>query len=112
METVMDLDATSLKRIKMFATFLQQAKEAGTKPSFFTTPTENGDNITAVATLNGEKRNVGILFWDINALQERGLVDILDDDDLALGMNITDSMIEDVEQILSFANTELKNFEA
>ena len=106
----MDLDATSLERIKIFATFLQQAKEAGTKPSFFTTPTENGDNITATAIINGEKQNVGILFWDVSALQERGLVDILDDDDLALGMNITDGMIEDAEHILMFANKELKRF--
>lgn len=104
----MNLDATSLKRIKMFAEFLQQTKEAGIKPSFVTTPTENGDNITATAIINGEKQNVGILFWDVSALQERGLVDILDDDDLALGMNITDGMIEDAEHILTFANTELK----
>ena len=63
-----------------------------------------------MATINGEKQNVGLLFWDIRALQEQGLVDILDDDDLALGMNITDSMIEDAEHILMFANKELKRF--
>ena len=51
---------------------------------------------------------MGILFWDVNALQKRGLVDILDDDDLALGMNITDGMLEDAERIMTFANTELK----
>ena len=44
----MDLDATSLKRIKIFAEFLQKTKEVGIKPSFFTTPTEHGDNITAM----------------------------------------------------------------
>ena len=106
----MPFDATSLERIKIFAEFLKQTKEIGIKPSFFTTPTENGDNITAMATINGEKQNMGLLFWDIRALQEQGLVDILDDDDLALGMNITDSMIEDAEHILMFANKELKRF--
>ena len=103
----MNLDATSLKRIKMFAEFLQKAKEVGIKPSFVTTPTEHGDNITAIATINGEKQNSGILFWDVNALQKQGLVDILDDDDLALGMNITDGIFQDAEHILTFANTEL-----
>ena len=106
----MELDVASLERIKIFAEFLQKTKEVGIKPSFVTTPTENGDNITATATINGEKQNVGILFWDVGALQERGLIDILDDDDLALGMNITDSMIEDAGHILIFANTELKKF--
>ena len=106
----MNLDSTSLERIKIFAEFLKQTKEVGIKPSFFTTPTEHGDNITAMATINGEKQNAGLLFWDIRALQERGLVDILDDDDLALGMNITDSMLEDAEHILMFANKELKRF--
>ena len=52
----MNLDATSLKRIKMFAEFLQQTKEVGIKPSFVTTPTENGDNITATAIINGENK--------------------------------------------------------
>ena len=107
----MNLDATSLERIKTFAEFLKQTKEVGIKPSFFTTPTENGDNITAMAMINGEKQNAGLLFWDIRALQDQGLVDILDDDDLALGMNITDDILEDAEHILTFANTELKKFE-
>ena len=106
----MNHDETSLKRIKMFAEFLQQAKEVGTKPLFVRTPTESGDNVTAIATINGEKQNMGILFWDVSALQERGLVDILDDDDLALGMNITDGMFENAEHILNFANAELKKF--
>ena len=104
----MNLDMTSLERIKIFAEFLQQTKEIGIKPSFITTATENGDNITAIATIHGEEKSVGILFWDVNALQKRGLVDILDDDDLALGMNITDGMLEDAERIMTFANTELK----
>ena len=103
----MEMDPSSLERIKTFAEFLQQAKQAGTKLSFVSTPTEHGDNITATATIDGERSNVGILFWDVNLLQERGLVDTLDEDDLALGMNITDGMVDDSEKILNFAKTEL-----
>jgi len=102
----MEIDPSSLDRIKAFAEFLQCAKEAGAKLSFVSTPTEHGDNITATATIDGERKNIGILFWDVSLLQERGLVDTLDEDDLALGMNISDGMVEDAEKILSFAKTE------
>ena len=106
----MDIDPSSLERIQAFPEFLQHAKEAGAKLSFVNTPTEHGDNITATATIDGERKNIGILFWDVSLLQTRGLVDTLDEDDMALGMNITDSMIEDAEHILSFAKTELQKF--
>jgi hypothetical protein len=102
----MEIDPSSLDRIKAFAEFLQRAKEAGTKLSFVSTPTEHGDNITATATIDGERKTIGILFWDVSLLQERGMVDTLDEDDLALGMNISDGMVEDAEKILSFAKTE------
>ena len=101
------MDPSSLKRIKAFAEFIQQAKQAGTKLSFIHTPTEHGDNITATATLDDERKNVGIVFWDVNLLQRQGLVEILDDDEMALGLNITDGMVEDIDQILAFANREL-----
>lgn len=103
----MEIDQSSLERIKSFAEFLKKAKEVGTKLSFVSTPTEHGDNITATATVNGERKNIGLLFWDVSLLQNQGLADILDDDDLALGMNITDGMIEDSEKILAFAEAEL-----
>jgi len=101
------MDPSSLERIKTFAEFLQQAKQANTTVEFVNTPTEHGDNIHAFATINGEPKNIGILFWDVNLLQERGLVDILDAEDLSLGMNITDGMVEDAEHILDFAKMEL-----
>ncbi|MEC4673158.1 MAG: hypothetical protein VST68_03100 [Nitrospirota bacterium] len=103
----MEIDPSSLERIKMFMEFIQRAKQAGTKLSFISTPTEHGDNITATATIDGERQNIGILFWDVSLLQDRGLVDVLDDDDVALGMNITDGMVEDAAQILSFSEAEL-----
>lgn len=103
----MEMDPSSLERIKTFAKFLQRAKENGTKLSFVSTPTEHGDNITATATLDGERKNIGLLFWDVSLLQNQGLADTLDDDDLALGMNITDGMIEDADKILAFAETQL-----
>ena len=102
----MEIDPSSLDRIVAFAKFLQRAKEAGAKLSFVSTPTEHGDNITATATINDERTNIGLLFWDVSLLQERGLVDTLDEDDLALGMTITDGLVEDAEKILSFAKTE------
>ena len=105
------MDPASLERIRVFAEFLQCAKKSGTKLSFVSTPTEHGDNITATAILDGERKNIGLVFWDVTLLQERGLVDTLDDDDLALGMNITDGMVEDVENILNFAKTELAKIE-
>ena len=104
----MEMDRSSLERIKTFAEFLQRAKQADAKLSFVSTPTEHGDNITATATIDGEQKNIGLLFWDVSLLQARGLVDTLDDDDLALGMNITDGMIEDAEGILSFTQSELE----
>ena len=107
----MDTDSVSLERIKAFAEFIQQAKEANSHLSFISTPTEHGDNITATATINGTRLNVGILFWDVSLLQQRGLVDILDDDDKALGMNITDGMVEGAEHLLAFAETELSKID-
>ncbi len=103
----MEMDQSSLERIKAFAQFLQQAKGNGAKLSFLSTPTEHGDNITASATIEGDRQNIVLLFWDVTLLQNHGLADILDNDDLALGMNITDGMIEDADKILAFAETEL-----
>jgi hypothetical protein len=107
----MSMDPASLERIKVFAEFLQGVKNAGIKLSFVSTPTEHGDNITATAILDGERKNINLVFWDVTLLQEHGLVDTLDDDDLALGMNITDGMVEDVEKILHFAKSELAKLE-
>lgn len=104
------MDQSSLERIITFSEFLQEAKQAQAHLTFVNTPTEHGDNINAVATINGERKTIGILFWDVKLLQDQGLVDTLDDDDRALGMNITDGMVEDVEQILRFARTELSQF--
>ena len=42
-------------------------------------------------------------------LQEHGLVDTLDDEEKAMGLNITDGMVEDAEKILSFVASELGN---
>ena len=104
----MHIDRTGLKRIQTFMELLLRAKQVGSKPSFVTTPTEHGDNINVVATIDGTRMNAGILFWDLNFLQEKGLVDTLDDDDLELGLNITDGMMDDAEQILTFATGELE----
>lgn len=101
------MDPSSLERIKAFAEFLQQAKRVGTRPSFVRTPTEHGDNISAMATLDGTRQNVGLLFWDVALLQDHGLVEVLDEDDVALGMNITDGMVEDSLKLLQFAEEEL-----
>ncbi len=49
----------------------------------------------------------GLVFWDVTFLQERGLVDMLDEEDEALGLNITDGIVEDAEKILAFVRTEL-----
>ena len=103
----MAMDPASLQRIKVFAEFIQHVKSSDVKLSFVSTPTEHGDNITATAILNGERKNIGLVFWDVSLLQAQGLVDTLDDDDLALGMNITDGMVEDAEKILHFATSEL-----
>ncbi|MCA9472826.1 MAG: hypothetical protein MRJ96_09420 [Nitrospirales bacterium] len=103
----MEKDITSLNRIKTFMEFLQRASSAGVKPTFVNTPTEHGDNINAVVTIDGKKENIGLLFWDVNFLQNQGLVDTLDEEEIALGMNVTDGMIEDCEKILSFVHAEL-----
>ena len=108
----MELDPNSLERIKAFAEFIEHAKQLGVTPSFVSTPTEHGDNITAMATINGERRNIGILFWDVNLLQDRGLVDVLDEDDKALGLTITDGILEDTAQLLAFAEAELDKLNA
>ena len=89
--------------------FIQKGKQDGIRLSFLSTPTEHGDNINVMANINGQQVSHGMLFWDVNLLQERGLVDTLDEEDKALGLNITDGIIEDVEKILSFVMTELRN---
>jgi len=89
--------------------FIQKGKQDGIKLSFMSTPTEHGDNINVMANINGQRVSHGLLFWDVNLLQERGLVDILDEEDKALGLNITDGMVEDIEKILSFVSAELGN---
>ncbi len=103
----MEMDPTSLERIQTFMELIQRAKQEGIKPSFVSTPTENGDNINVAATIAGERMNAGILFWDVNLLQDKGLAETLDDDDIALGLNITDAMVDDAEKILTFVGTEL-----
>ncbi len=104
----MNTDTSSLKRIREFMELIQRAKEAGSEPSFLTTPTEHGDNINVLVTLNGERHNAGIVFWDLSWLQNQGLADTLDEEDIALGMNITDGLVEDAEKILEFVNKELE----
>jgi hypothetical protein len=105
----MEIDPNSLERIKTFMEFVQQAKQDNIKLSFLSTPTEHGDNVNVMATINGQRVSHGLLFWDVNLLQERGLADTLDEEDKALGLNITDGMVEDAEKILSFVATEMKN---
>ena len=103
----MEVDPNSLERIKTFIEFIQQAKHDNIKLSFLSTPTEHGDNINVMADINGQRVSHGIVFWDVNLLQNHGLVDTLDDEDKALGLNITDGIVEDTDQILSFVNTEI-----
>lgn len=105
----MDMDLNSLDRIKTFMEFIQQAKQDHVELSFLSTPTEHGDNVNVMATINGQRVSHGMVFWDVNFLQERGLVDTLDDEDKALGLNITDGIVEDSEKILAFIDTQLKN---
>ena len=105
----MKMDPNSLERIKTFMEFVQQAKQDNIELSFLSTPTEHGDNVNVMATINGQRVSHGLLFWDVNLLQERGLADTLDEEDKALGLNITDGMVEDAEKILSFVATEMKN---
>jgi len=103
----MEMDVASLKRIKTFIELIQRAKSEGVAPSFVNTPTEHGDNITVDVTIEGKRMNAGILFWDVSMLQNQGLVDTLDEADMALGLNLTDGMVEDAEKILAFVDTEL-----
>ena len=105
----MKMDPNSLDRIKTFMEFLQQAKQENVELSFLATPTEHGDNINVMANIDGQRVNHGLLFWDVNLLQERGLADILDEEDKALGLTITDGLVEDTEKILTFVKTELGN---
>lgn len=108
----MEMDPASLKRIKTFMELIQSAMQGGIEPSFVSTPTEHGDNINAAATIEGKRVNAGILFWDVNLLQDHGLVDRLDEEELALGLNLTDGMIDDAEKILAFVETELEKLSA
>jgi hypothetical protein len=105
----MNVDPNSLERIKIFMEFVQQAKQDNIELSFLSTPTEHGDNITVMGTINDQRVSHGILFWDVNLLQERGLADTLEEEDKALGLNITDGMVEDAEKILAFVKAELGN---
>ena len=103
----MEMDPNSLERIKAFIEFIEQAKHDKVKLSFLSTPTEHGDNINVMADINGQRVSHGIVFWDLNLLQNRGLVDTLDDEDKALGLNVTDGIVEDTEKILAFVKTEM-----
>jgi len=105
----LEIDPNSLTRIKTFMEFIQQAKQDNIKLSFLSTPTEHGDNINVMATINGQRVSHGIVFWDLTLLQDRGLVDTLDDEEKALGLNVTDGIVEDAEKILSFVATELES---
>ena len=103
----MEMDPNSLERIKTFIEFIQQAKRDNIELSFLSTPTEHGDNINVMANINGQRVSHGIVFWDLNLLQERGLVDTLDEEDKALGLSVTDGIVEDTEKILAFVRTEM-----
>ena len=103
----MGIDPASLQRIKTFMELVQRAKQQGQEPSFMSTPTEHGDNINVVATIEGKRETAGIVFWDVSLLQNNGLADTLDEEDLALGLNLTDGLVEDAEKILAFVDTEL-----
>ena len=103
----MEIDSASLQRIKTFMELVQRAKQQGQEPSFVNTPTEHGDNINVVTTIEGKRETAGIVFWDVSFLQHNGLADSLDEEELALGLNITDGLVEDAEKILAFVDTEL-----
>lgn len=103
----MGMDPASLQRLKTFMELVQQTKQKKCEPAFVSTPTEHGDNINVAATIDGKQVTAGILFWDVSLLQNNGLADTLDEEDLALGLNITDGLVEDAEKILAFVNTEL-----
>ena len=104
----MESDPASLKRIIAFLELLQRAKAAKIKPTSVTTPTEQGDNIHAIVTIDGKRLDAGLFFWDISFLQAKGLVCALDADDIALGITITDGIVDEAETILLFAENELK----
>ncbi|UCE63952.1 MAG: hypothetical protein JSU59_01985 [Nitrospirota bacterium] len=104
----METDLASLKRIQTFMLLIQRARKAGITPTFVSTPTEHGDNINAVAMIDGKRDNAGLLFWDVTLLQDHGLVDRLDEEELALGINLTDGMVDDAEKILAFVEIELE----
>ena len=103
----MGIDPASLQRIITFMELVQRAKQKGHEPSFVSTPTEHGDNINVVTTIEGKREIAGIVFWDVSFLQNNGLADTLDEEDLALGLNLTDGLVEDAEKILAFVETEL-----
>jgi hypothetical protein len=108
----MEMDLASLNRIKTFMQLIQRAMKEGSEPSFVSTPTEHGDNINAVAIIEGKRDTAGLLFWDVTLLQDHGLVDTLDEEELALGLNLTDGMIDDAGKILAFVETELEKLSA
>ncbi|MDR4462019.1 MAG: hypothetical protein MRJ67_16130 [Nitrospirales bacterium] len=103
----MGTDPSSLQRLKTFMELIRRAKQQNAEPTFVNTPTEHGDNINVVATIEGKQATAGILFWDVSLLQNNGLADTLDEEDLALGLNITDGLVEDAEKVLTFVDTEL-----
>ena len=104
----MESDPASLKRIISFTELIQRAEQTGITPTFVTLPTEQGDNVHVVATINGERLDAALFFWDIGFLQNRGLVYALDEDDIALGITVTDSIVEEAEFILASAKAELE----
>ncbi|HNP60652.1 MAG TPA: hypothetical protein PKM72_07425, partial [Nitrospirales bacterium] len=79
----MGTDPSSLQRLKIFMELIRQAKQQNAEPTFVSTPTEHGDNINVVATIEGKPATAGILFWDVSLLQNNGLADTLDEEDLA-----------------------------
>lgn len=103
----MATDPSSLQRLKTFMELIRRAKQQNVEPTFVNTPTEHGDNINVAATIEGRQATAGILFWDVSLLQNNGLADTLDEEDLALGLNLTDGLVEDAEKILAFVDTEL-----
>ena len=107
----MNIDSSSLKRIRNFMQLIDKSVKSGIQPSFIRTPTEHGDNINIIAMIDGRREQEGLLFWDVAFLQDRGLVDTLDDEDLALGLNVTDGMVEDVETILECVEAEMKKLQ-
>ena len=107
----MELDPAALKRIITFIKLVQRASEAKIKPTFVITPTEQGDNVHAATIIDGERLDAGLFFWDISLLEAKGLLCPLDDDDIAVGMTITDGIVDEAENILTFASTELDKLE-